>query len=182
MIDAAYRALVKEDSQRMLSPEVTHSFIVMKAAAEGLYSSTFARSALAGDLDGIVKDVTEEDRESIEVGKYRQVEQAKLTKVRDIQTRRGFHGTDKENLQTIRDSYPSPDRSIPASPVPALDDSITDESEVEEDVAPPIVAGSKRRRSSIESADQPSSVRRPIKRLRYVSWLSSWPSIHYSCL
>ena len=88
MIDAAYRALVKEDSQRMLSPEVTHSFIVMKATTEGLYSSTFARSAFAGDLDGVVKDMTEEDRESIEVGKCRQVEQAKLKKVRDIQTRR----------------------------------------------------------------------------------------------
>ena len=172
MIDAAYRALVKEDSQRMLSPEVTHSFIVMKATAEGLYSSTFAKSALVGDLDGIVKDMTEKDRESIVVGKYRQVEQEKLTKVRDIQTRRGPHGTDKGNLQTIQDSYPSPDRSIPASPVPALDDSITDESEEEEDVAPPIVAGSKRRRSSIKSANQPSSVRRPIKRLRYVPWFS----------
>ncbi|KAG8219503.1 putative homeodomain protein [Butyriboletus roseoflavus] len=167
MIDAAYRALVEEDPQRPLPPELIHSFVAMKVAAEGLYSSIFTRSAFAGDLDGIVLDMTEEDREHIEVGKCPQVEQAKLTKVRDNQTRRGSHRNNKENLQTIRDSYPSPDQSIAASPVPALVDSTTDESEEEEDVVPPIVAGSKRRRSTIESVNQPSySVRRPIKRLR----------------
>lgn len=80
-----------------------------------------------------------------------------------------IHVTNRGNLQTIRDSYPSPDRSIAASPVPALDDSVTDESEKEVDVAPPTIAGSKRRRSSTESVDQmPSTAGRPIKRLRYV--------------
>ena len=166
MIDAAYRALVEEDPQRTLSPELRHSFVAMKVAAEGLYSSTFTRSAFAGDLDAVVKDM-KEDRESVEVGEYSQVEQANLTKARVIQTR-GPHITSRENLQTVWDSYPSPDRSITASLVPALDHSVTDESE-EEDVAPPIIAGSKRRWSFIEPINQPSSTaRRPVKRLRYV--------------
>ena len=54
--------------------------------------------------------------------------------------------------------------------MPALSGSSTDESEEEEDVAPPIIAGSKRRCSSIESVNELSSAAsRPIKRLRYVS-------------
>lgn len=86
MIDAAYRALVEEDPQRALPPGLRHSFFTMKVAAEGLYSSTFTKSAFAGDLDAIVKDRTEEDRKSADVGKCPQVEQANLTKVREIET------------------------------------------------------------------------------------------------
>ena len=179
MIDAAYRALVEEDSQRALSPELRHSFVAMKVAAEVLYSSTFTRSTLAGDLDAIVKDMTQEDRESVEAGTCHQVEQPSLRKVRETETRGESHATKRENLQAVRDSYPSPDPSITAFPA-ALDDSLTDESEEEEDVAPPIIAGSKRRRSSIEPVDQPSCARRPIKRLRYVFWYLPQPAVHNS--
>lgn len=166
MIDAAYRALVKEDPQRALSPELRHSFIAMKVAAEGLYSSTFTRSAFAGDLDAIVRDMTQEDTKSVGVGKSTQVDKPKVCETEEL---RGSLVTEREYLQAVRDSYPSPDPSTTASPIPALDDSFTDESEEEEDVAPPIVAGSKRRRSSMEPVDQPSSTAsRPIKRLRCV--------------
>ena len=82
MIDAAYRALVEEDLQRALSPELRHSFVAMKVTAEGLYSSTFTRSAFAGDLDAIVKDMTAEPKESLGAGKCHQVEQVNLRKVR----------------------------------------------------------------------------------------------------
>ena len=170
MFDAAYRALVEDDPHRTLSPALRHSFVKMKVVAEGLYSSTFTRSTFAGDLDAIVKDMAEEDKESSKVGTCRQTERANLTKVWETETRRGSHVTKMENLQANQDSYPSPDSSLTASPVPALDDSLTDESEEEEDVAPPIIAGSKRRRSSMEPVDQPSSTRRPIKRLRYVHY------------
>ena len=79
----------------------------------------------------------------------------------------GSRITDRVNFQAPRDLYPSPDRSVPASPVPVPDDSLADSSEEEEDVAPPIIAGSKRRRSSIEPVNQlPSTSERPIKRLR----------------
>lgn len=83
MIDAAYRALVEEDPQHALSPELRHSFVAIKVAAEGLYSSTLTRSTLAGDLDAIVKDMTEKDSESIKVGSCHQ---ANFAKVRKIQT------------------------------------------------------------------------------------------------
>ena len=78
MIDAAYRALVEEDPRGMLSPELRHSFVTIKMAAEGLYSSTFIRSTFAGDLDAVLKDMTEEHREFVE---GRQVEQVNLRKV-----------------------------------------------------------------------------------------------------
>ena len=180
MIDAAYRALVEDDPHRILPPQLRHSFFKMKVAAESLYSSTFTRSTFAGDLDAIVKDMAEEDRESAKVGKCCQAERANLTKVRETETWRGSHVAKRETLQAIQDAYPSPDSSITASPVPALDDSLTDESEEEEDVAPPIIAGSKRRRSSMEPVDQPSSARRPIKRLRYVFWFLPQPAVHNS--
>ena len=178
MLDAAYRVLVKEDSRRMLSPEVTHSFIAMKVAAEGLYSSTFARSAFAGDLDAVVKDMTEVDGKSFESGKCPQPEGTNFAKNLERGPQRSY-ASDRQNSQSARDSYPSPNRSVLASPVPALDDSIAEESEEEEDVVPPIIAGSKRRRPSIEPVNQLSSMtRRPIKRLRYVFWFSPQSSIY----
>ena len=85
MMDAAYRALVEEDPQRMLSPELRHRFIAMKVAAEGLYPSTCTtKSAFRGGRDAIVKDPTEESWASFEVEKYCEVEQANLGKVRII--------------------------------------------------------------------------------------------------
>jgi hypothetical protein len=180
MIDAAYRALVEDDPHRMLSPKLRHSFVEMKVAAESLYSSTFTRSTFAGDLDAIVKDMAEEDGESAKVEDSRQAKRANLTKVWETKTWRGSHLTKRFNLQAAQDSYPSPDSSVTSSPVPALDDSLTDESEEEEDVAPPIIAGSKRRRSSMEPVDQPSSAGRPIKRLWYVFWFLPQPAVHNS--
>lgn len=91
MIDAAYRALVQEDPQRALSPEVRHSFVAMKVAAEGLCSSTFSRSAFVTDLDVIVKDLTQEDRKSVGVGKCSQVDKVNVTEVRETETRRFSH-------------------------------------------------------------------------------------------
>ena len=93
MIDAAYRALVEDDPHRMLSPELRHSFVEMKVAAESLYSSTFTRSTFAGDLDAIVKDMAEEDGESAKVAKCGQAERANLTKVRETETWRRSHLT-----------------------------------------------------------------------------------------
>ena len=81
MIDAAYRALVEEDPQRMLSPELSHSFVAMKVAAEALYPPTFTRSAFAGDLDAIVKDVAQKDGESVVDEKRSQVDKTNNTKV-----------------------------------------------------------------------------------------------------
>ncbi|KAN0100309.1 C-terminal domain of homeodomain 1 domain containing protein [Tylopilus felleus] len=148
MIDAAYRALV-EDPHCSLSPDLRLSFVAMKVAAEGLFPSTLTRSAFAEDLDAVVKDMTKEDRKSVGVDKSGKVNKANPIKANE-------------------DSYPSPDPSTTASsPVPALSGSFTDESEEEEDVAPPIIAGSKRPRSSIESVNELSSAAsRPFKRLR----------------
>lgn len=82
MIDAANRALVDNDPQHILPPKLRLSFFKMKAAAEGLYSSTLTRSAFARDLDVIVKDMTEEERKSVGVEKSGKVNKANPIKVR----------------------------------------------------------------------------------------------------
>ena len=87
MIDAAYRALVEENPQRMLSPELSHSFVTMKVAAEALYPPTFTRSAFAGDLDAIVKDVAQKDRESVVDEKRSQIDKTNNTKVWETEAR-----------------------------------------------------------------------------------------------
>ncbi|KAF8846028.1 hypothetical protein BDN67DRAFT_1064535 [Paxillus ammoniavirescens] len=166
--DAAYRALVKEDPQRPLDPELIHAFMVMKVTAEGLYSSMFIKSALAGDLDVVVKDMTEEDRKRIEDARHWEAEETKLVKQHEKESRRRQRSAMKESQESIaQHSYPSPDRSRATSPVPPLDDSLTEESE--EEVSPPVMAGRKRRSSSSsEPADRTSFVlaTRPTKRLR----------------
>lgn len=93
MIDAAYRALVEEDLQRMLSPELRHAFITMKVEAEGLHSSTLTRSVFAGDLDA---NAMEGGGESLRVGKCPKVNQADLGKVQVILSG-GSHITNREN-------------------------------------------------------------------------------------
>ena len=98
MIDAAYRALVEEDPQRALSPELRHSFVTIKVAAEGLYSPTFTMSAFAGDLDVVIKDIMQEDRKTLGVGKYNQADNANFTKVRETESWRGSLETERENL------------------------------------------------------------------------------------
>ncbi|KAF9245780.1 hypothetical protein BU15DRAFT_85472 [Melanogaster broomeanus] len=118
-VDAAYRALVKEDPQRRLSPEVIHTFMVMKVAAEGLYSSAFTKSALAGDLDAVVKDMTEEGKQLVEDEQQRLAEEWKFSKEKEMCRRQRVLHRESSKTSAARDSYPSPDRSrIHHHPVP----------------------------------------------------------------
>ncbi|KIJ66276.1 hypothetical protein HYDPIDRAFT_186703 [Hydnomerulius pinastri MD-312] len=168
--DAAYRALVKEDPSRPLAPELIHAFMVMKVSAEGLYSSAFIKSALAGDLDAVVKDMTDEDKKFVEDQKRREAEEAKRLKECEKEMRRKQGALEKDiaKKSMVQDCYPSPERSRTSSPVPTLDESLTDEESEDEDVLPPVVAGRKRRSSSVELVDRASlvMVTRPMKRLR----------------
>ncbi|KAF8560025.1 hypothetical protein OG21DRAFT_1479878 [Imleria badia] len=59
-VDVAYRVLVKEDPNHQPGPEITHAFVTMKVTAEGLYAAS-AKSALAGDLHTVVRDMPAED-------------------------------------------------------------------------------------------------------------------------
>ncbi|KAF9218579.1 hypothetical protein BS17DRAFT_770610 [Gyrodon lividus] len=175
-VDAACRVLVQENENRALAPELIHAFMVMKVTAEGLYSSTFSKSILAGDLDAMVKDMTKEDKTLVENEKRLQAEEAKLMKEHAKELRRnqralGGEGRKKSSLQ---DSYPSPDRSHSSSPAPTLDESLTDDNEGG-DVLPSVVAGRKRRSSSVAPIDPISfmTAMRPTKRSRSTVSLTS---------
>ncbi|KAF9225447.1 hypothetical protein BS17DRAFT_879469 [Gyrodon lividus] len=172
-VDAAYRALVKEDPSRRLAPETIHAFMVMKVTAEGLYSSTFTKSALAGDLDAVVKDMTEEDRKFAAEAKRREAEETGAMKEREKDVRRKQRALERALQKSVaQDFYPSPDRSYTSSPEPTLEESLADE-----DVLPPVLAGCKRRRSSKELIDRASLpvAARPMKRLRSSKLMASPP-------
>jgi hypothetical protein len=168
-VDAASRALVKEDPTRVLEPAIFHDFQQMKAATHDLYASTFTKSALAGDLDAVVKDMTEEDRLRSEREKKERAREEQRRRKEEKEMRRIQRALDRQaqKAQTNFASYPSPSHSRTPSPVPTLEESWTDESE--DDVIPPVLAGRKRRASvSSASADlrQSSCGDRPMKRLR----------------
>jgi hypothetical protein len=171
-VDAASRALVKDDPARVLPPAIFHDFQQMKAATQDLYASTFTKSALAGDLDVVIKDMTEEDRLRLEREKMKRVQEEKKRHEAEKEMRRIQRALDRQakKMHPVFLSYPSPSHSRTPSPVPTLEESWTDESEDEEDdFIPPVLAGRKRCASiSSESTDsrQFSCAERPMKRLR----------------
>jgi hypothetical protein len=171
-VDAASRALVKEDPARVLQPAIFHDFQQMKAAAQELYASTFTKSALAGDLDAVVKDMTEEDRLQLEQEKKGRAQEEKKRREEEKEMRRIQRAFDKQaqKMHIALTSCPSPSDSCTPSPVPNLDETWADESEDEEDdFIAPVLAGRKRRASvSSESTDarQTACADRPTKRLR----------------
>lgn len=145
-LDAAYRALVRSDPSRPLTASVVQAFVVIKVNAEGLYSSTFSQSALARDLDAVVKDLTSCDGQVLVQEKEKATEE---TNSRKKERTQAYHnkrfGSINSHLSSV--SPPPP----PVSAIPALVSSLSDESEDEEqlDVAPPPLAGRKRRASSL---------------------------------
>ncbi|KAI9570246.1 C-terminal domain of homeodomain 1-domain-containing protein [Boletus coccyginus] len=150
-LDAAYRALVKEDPNRQLPADIIHAFVGVKVAAEELYSSTLTKSAFASDLDTVVKDMS--DREGVPVNEQNCSEPEgtmELSKVSSV---------DPQGKKLVN-CYLSPDQSPSSSP-PAFDESLSDESD--EDIPPPTLAGRKRRFSS-EGASE--SATRLVKRSR----------------
>ncbi|KAF8560023.1 hypothetical protein OG21DRAFT_1502381 [Imleria badia] len=144
-LDAAHRALVNEDPNRPLPPNIIHAFVGVKATAEGLYSSNFSKSALAGDLDAVVRDMT--DQHTILVGERKHRELKEM-----VESPEALEAELQNNKLVAQHSYPSPDYSCSSSPVPPLDESLTDDSEEEEEILPPILAGRKRRLSYSEPA------------------------------
>ncbi|OJA19541.1 mating-type homeodomain transcription factor A1 [Rhizopogon vesiculosus] len=169
-LDAAYRALVKEDPSIALPQTVFHDFIQMRATAQDLYASTFTKSALAGDLDVVVKDMTEEDRLQLEQEKKEHAQEEKKRRKEEKEIRRKQRALERQAQMALTafTSYPSPSHSRSPSPVPTLEESWTDESEDEEgDINPPVLAGRKRRASSeLTDSRQSPCMERLMKRLR----------------
>src|SRR3984957_4241202 len=111
-VDAASRALVKEDPKRPLDSNIILEFMTLKAAAEDLYSEKFRKSILVGKLDVVIKDTMADNL----VGDGGQESAA-------ILQRGGRGGVKKNSGQT---SYPSPDHSSRSSPVPSFTPSLVE--------------------------------------------------------
>ena len=143
-LDAAYRAFIKEDPNCQLPANIIHAFISVKVAAEELYSSTLTKSVFASDLDTIVKDMPDQESVPIREKECRESE-------RRIEFSKRLDVGMQNQPSVAQNCYPSPDHSPSSFPVPALEQSLTDESEDDEDILPPTLAGRKRRLSSSES-------------------------------
>ncbi|KAG1723433.1 homeodomain protein 1 [Suillus occidentalis] len=187
-VDAATRALVKEDPARALAPAIFHDFQQMKAATQDLYASIFTKSALAGDLDAVVKDMTEEDRLRLEREKKEHAQEKKKRRIEEKEMRKIQRALDRQAQKTHAAFAPylSPSRSCTPSPVPTLEELCADESEDEEDdFIPSVLAGRKRRASMIspESTDprQTACADRPMKRFRCSAMVPT-PLAHISTL
>lgn len=154
-LDAAHRAFIKEDLRRPLPPDIMHALVSVKAVVEELYSLTLPKSAFVNDLD-VTQEVS--DRESVPICQQERSESVGIM---------GFpKALGRGSQPSAQNSYPS-DHPPSLSSVPALDESLTDESEDDEDTLPPTLAGRKRRLSSSEScAARSKSVTRLVKRPR----------------
>ena len=109
-VDAAYRVLVKGDPNHPLRPEITHAFVTVKVTVEGLHV-TSAKSAFAGDLDHVVRDMLAEEKIIYSKGARRVQKQP--THMPDM----------AQKNSTIPIWYHSRDPSPFSSPVPYLDNS-----------------------------------------------------------
>lgn len=160
--DAAYRALVRSDSSRPLPASVVQAFVAIKVNAEELYSSTFAQSALAKDLDAVVKDLSACDGQIL-VEENLDGTLSKKSKTQACHKKQRLGSIDFH----VSSVSPSPP---PASAIPALVSSLSDESEDEEqlDVAPPLLAGRKRSASNLDQ-ECPTRLEQSRKRPWYVS-------------
>ena len=130
-VDAASRALVKEDPKRPLDSNIILEFMTLKAAAEDLYSEKFRKSILVGKLDVVIKDTMADNL----VGDGGQESAAIL--------QRGVKGSVTKN--SGQTSYPSPDHSSRSSPVPSFTPSLV---ENVDDFSPPDLVASRKRRAS----------------------------------
>jgi hypothetical protein len=162
-VDAAYRALVKEDPKRPLESNIMMDFMTLKLAAESLYADRFGKSVLVGKLGAAVKDMTDDDLTSCH-------SRATADKIQRKEKPSGarMQGTQgRVNQKSARSSYPSPDRSIQSSPQPSL--SSSSEKRREQSVPSDHVVSRKRRVSMSTSSsdddvlDTPPD--RPMKRL-----------------
>ncbi|KAI6136318.1 hypothetical protein F5141DRAFT_1073813 [Pisolithus sp. B1] len=137
-VDAAYRALVREDPCQALSSEIAQAFLAMKMTAEGLYSSTFAKCPFPIDPDGVAKVVTESDGLLADNSKDLQEPEQLVDGGKDLFDRSARRASYSTTANPLHPPFHSP------SPVPTLESSLSSESEDEDNVNPPIVAGRKR--------------------------------------
>ncbi|KAF4604955.1 hypothetical protein EYR40_003738 [Pleurotus pulmonarius] len=166
-VAAAFRALsieVSDEDRTPLPANIRMSFVEMENTAKELYSEKFTKSELAGTLDRIVKDMTDDDR--VNRRDKRKKEKA-LEKLRAECLREDKRTQDAQaRWRAAEEGYPSPSPE-PESSKRRFETPSSEESQDEEDVMPPIpIAG--RKRASTENSDEVVT-ERPTKRSRILS-------------
>ncbi|KAI6047944.1 C-terminal domain of homeodomain 1-domain-containing protein [Pisolithus marmoratus] len=149
--DAAYRVLVEKDASQTVSSEVAQAFLAMKMTAKGLYSSTFAKSPLSVDLDEVVKNMIEGDSSHSD-DNSKETEKPVRQTGDEVLLARSSPRSYRWTLYSS-DAYPSSRHSRSPSPVPTLETSFSSESDDEDEVSPPIIAGQKRNTGFSDGSD-----------------------------
>ncbi|KDQ31622.1 A mating type protein [Pleurotus ostreatus PC15] len=185
-VAAAFRALSddpklyanaaeSEEDHTPLPGNIQMAFVEMEDAAKGLYSQKFSKSQLASKLDGMLKDMTDNDRERrrMDRGKEKAAEKAK----RELERRERQAQEAERRWKEAEEAYPSP------SPEPDIlkrrfETPSSVDGQDDEDTTPPTPVAGRKRASSEDSTDEREPVNeRPAKRSRIFSSSSSCPSV-----
>nr|AER51795.1 homeodomain 1 mating type protein [Pleurotus tuoliensis] len=174
---AEYTLLTRADDQEPtpLAANIWMAFVEMEDVAKQLYSEKFTQSRLAGRLDGMVKDMTDDD-------KQRRREERKQKKAAEKQKEQHEkEGKRQREAQRrwkeAQEGYPSPSPE-PESLKRRFETPSFVDSQDEEDLTPLLPIAGRKRPSTEDSSDQRQSVdERPAKRSRILSSSSSCSSV-----
>ncbi|KIM88656.1 hypothetical protein PILCRDRAFT_813627 [Piloderma croceum F 1598] len=173
--DAAYRALVEPDPKRPIEAKLMFEFVKMEVAAEGMYSSAFKPSQLAGSLGTTVVGMSMEHKARIEEMRQQAIEEENIQKAVEHQMKRQ-RMTKRNGFQRKSVSlYPSPERSSCSSPEPTLVLSETEEDETV--ISPPGTADGRKRHRSLSSDTLDSHVDKRHKSVTATSSVDSLTSL-----
>nr|UWI70525.1 homeodomain mating-type A1 [Pleurotus eryngii] len=185
---AAFRAL-QDDIQSSISASdeewtplpanIRMAFVEMENAAKELYSEKFTKSELAGTLDRMVKDMTDDDRSRRrdERKKEKALEKLRAERIREDKRSQDV----QKRWIEAQEGYPSQSPE-PESSKWRFETQSSVDSQDEEDVTPPLpVAGRKRTTTDDSSDERQVADERPAKRSRILSSLSSCSSIDTLC-
>nr|QBP35422.1 homeodomain 1 mating type protein [Pleurotus eryngii] len=169
-VSAAFRALsddskptANDEEQPPLPANIRMAFVEMESAAKELYSDKFTKSSLAGRLDGMVKDMTNSDKERRMEERKKEKALEKLKADRERVDKRSQDA--QRRRKEAEEGYPSPSPE-PESLTRRFETPSSAGSADEEDLRPPVpIAGHKR--TSQELSDEREAVNdRPVKRSR----------------
>ncbi|KDQ63284.1 hypothetical protein JAAARDRAFT_53510 [Jaapia argillacea MUCL 33604] len=138
MVDAATRVFEKDDKRRPIECPATHQFLLMKLKAEGLCADKLKKSKLARELDVLVKDMSEADRQRWDEQKVRSYLAEREQKEKEKKERRKEQAKQRATQKAMREtqrrtgSRRSPLDSRTPSPSWSLSDDSDDGDSLEE--------------------------------------------------
>nr|UWI70523.1 homeodomain mating-type A1 [Pleurotus eryngii] len=177
-IAAASRALTSNSATGVADDEeytplpanIRMAFVEMEAAAKEMYAEKFTKSELAGSLDRMVKDMTDDVRQRRREEKKKQKALEKLKTELERDDKRSRYA--QRRWKEAEEGYPSPS-SEPESLTRRFETPSSVGTEDEENISPPLPIAGRRRMPQDLSDEREAVDERPLKRSRILSSSSS---------